>query len=47
MNVGTGMNLIWNFPDATKNVLNYFQSGHVVAPKANFGLQGGNGEGNL
>ncbi len=40
-----GMKLIWNFPEAT-NINADFIPGHVVAPKADIAINGGNFEGN-
>ena len=45
-NVGPGISLLWNFPDATDVDCTYL-AGHVVAPKAHYKQTGRNAEGNV
>ena len=45
-NVDVGLSLVWNFPDAT-SLTNYYQGGHLIAPKADYKITGGQLEGGV
>ena len=42
-----GMNLVYNFPDATGNITTNYLAGHLVATKATVNANGGNFEGGI
>ena len=47
LNLVDGMNLMFNFPDATSTVTLNYLSGHIVAPGADVSITGGNFEGSV
>lgn len=47
VDLSDGMNLVFNFPDATGTITTNYLSGHLVAPGADVVLTGGNFEGSI